>query len=335
MTTKEIVDNGERSTDILSVTYFSDGKTLNATLWLFLPFKEQPTKYELVNYGMLIDTDFSKKTGFDGIDYQLEISWNNKTKTWTKTLESWSSNGNQRTLDKIYNYTGFFENEKSYVLLSLDLSSILYPNKYKVTFYTDVNKDKENLTYLITDSTRWVAIPPLELAMKTLPSSLELRPGESRTVELRLNSTKGFEPTVFLSTKSNFGNIVSDIEFKELQIPSSGIATTAIKITASEKAVVRPYTLSIMANSTFPPEELIDVRSESVVDNPSLPPSESENIISESTMMVTVQEPLTTIDKFNDFWNKLGSPITFFYGVLAGILPWILAKIKERFNKHQ
>jgi hypothetical protein len=48
-------------TDILSVDYYSDGKTLNATLWTFLPFQDRPLKYNKVDYGMLIDSDFDKK----------------------------------------------------------------------------------------------------------------------------------------------------------------------------------------------------------------------------------------------------------------------------------
>ena len=71
-------------TDISSVDYYSDGKTLNATLWTFFPFQNL-LKYNTVDYGMLIDSDFDNKTGFGGIDYKLEISGNH-TKTWTKKL---------------------------------------------------------------------------------------------------------------------------------------------------------------------------------------------------------------------------------------------------------
>jgi hypothetical protein len=37
-------------TDILSVDYYSDGKTLNAILWTFLPFQDRPLKYNRVDY---------------------------------------------------------------------------------------------------------------------------------------------------------------------------------------------------------------------------------------------------------------------------------------------
>ena len=51
----------QKYTDITSVDYFSDGKTLNATLWLLFPFKEVPPMHE-VDYGMFIDTNFNSKT---------------------------------------------------------------------------------------------------------------------------------------------------------------------------------------------------------------------------------------------------------------------------------
>jgi len=344
MTTREFINKGERSTDILAVNYFSNGKFFNATLWLYFPFNNMPTNYSFVNYGMLIDADFNSKTGFSigkeyGIDYQLEIQWNNETKTWTKILQAWSPNGSQRTLDISYNYTDFYEIANNFVILSLDLSSILYPDKYKIIFYAETKEDKDLTSPKIADITRWIAIPPLELLISNVPAALTLRPGEEKTIELKINSTKGFEPTISLTSRSSFGNDISSfIEFDKLRIPSHGIATTPMTIKVSEEAVVRPYTLFIIANSTFPPEELIESKTTytDIGDNNGYslsPPYESENIISESTIMITVQDPLTLSDRVSDFWNKLGSPIAFFYGIIAGILPWLLVRIKNKLNK--
>lgn len=50
----------------------------------FFPFQDRHLKYNKVDYGMLMDSDFDKNTGYEGIDYKLEISWNNKTGEWTK-----------------------------------------------------------------------------------------------------------------------------------------------------------------------------------------------------------------------------------------------------------
>src|SRR5262245_43720338 len=43
MNTREFTKDGDRSTDIESIDYYSDGKTLYATLWLYFPFKSTPS----------------------------------------------------------------------------------------------------------------------------------------------------------------------------------------------------------------------------------------------------------------------------------------------------
>ncbi len=99
MTTKEITNKGFRSSDILSVDYFSDGKFLNVTLWLFLPFQQYPSPKE-VDYGMFIDSDFDSKTGFGGMDYKVEIQWNQTSKSWDYVIESWSLYGDKKVIEK-------------------------------------------------------------------------------------------------------------------------------------------------------------------------------------------------------------------------------------------
>jgi hypothetical protein len=329
--TRNFTKSGDRSTDILAVDYSSNGKFLNATIWLFFPFKEKPM-LEDVSYGMLIDSDFNDKTGFDGIDYKLEISWNNKTQNWIKTLEAWSPYGEARVLNnQTIPYTLFSEKGSSYILLSCDLNDILYPEKYKVLFYGEIKKEDNGPS--VTDFTRWVAIPPLELDVSTSPSSVELRKGEEKTIEVKVNSTHGYEPIVNLSTQIQSNDIRLDFEQNgTLRIPSYGVANVPLTITSSDDARLGPSTLFIFANSTFPPEELIKANASNI--SSFLPPSvKPENMITQSSLLVTIQEQLTLPDRIKEFWSKVGDPLTFFYGILAGISPWIYTKIKERNKK--
>ena len=39
-----------------------------------------------INYGLFVDSDNNDQTGFNGIDYQYEMSWINETKTWNKPM---------------------------------------------------------------------------------------------------------------------------------------------------------------------------------------------------------------------------------------------------------
>ena len=74
----------DKSAIIQRITYFSDGKTLNATLWMGGGIKHDPSIYgaSIVAYGVLIDIDNNNATGKYGVDYQKEIQWNSHTKTW-------------------------------------------------------------------------------------------------------------------------------------------------------------------------------------------------------------------------------------------------------------
>jgi hypothetical protein len=324
-------------TDIEAVSYFSDGKILNATLWTYLPFKAKPTKYEQVNYGMLIDSDFDKNTGYGGIDYLFQLGWNNNTTRWDKSLWELSPTGENKTLVYEHNFTGFYEKQKPYVVLPLNLSYLHYPEKYKVTFYAEVKRKGHDSFF--TDFTRTVAIPPLKLDISTIPTSLTIRPGESKTITLRINSTSGFEPTVYLSTpKNQSGDITSTIKFSKIRIPSYGTATIPMTISSAQNTPRGAHTIFIFADSTFPPENQIkqEFMSKSSIPssntNPFIPQSEekSQNVLGQSTMLITVLDPLNWQDQISEFWSKVGNSIQFFYGILAGISPWIFSKLKNK-----
>ena len=114
---------------------------MNTTLWLIFPFMEHPSKYTTLNYGVLIDSDFDRGPGVGGIDYQVEIRWVNKTRTWDKVTMEWSDSGKEKILDEKRNYTGFYKEQSYYVSLQVDLSTIVYPNKYRVVFYAESAKE--------------------------------------------------------------------------------------------------------------------------------------------------------------------------------------------------
>ena len=52
--------SGDPSTDIAEVTYSSNGRMLNSTMWMLFPFKAIPIGYSTINYGMLIDSDYNE-----------------------------------------------------------------------------------------------------------------------------------------------------------------------------------------------------------------------------------------------------------------------------------
>ena len=66
--------------------------------------------------------------------------------------------------------------------LPLELSTILFPNKYRVAFYAESQKGGR----LTTDFSNWINIPPANLAITTYPNPIVLRQGEQKTVEVQV-----------------------------------------------------------------------------------------------------------------------------------------------------
>ena len=108
--------------DIDSINYFSDGRFLNSTLWLrsldALSINNGMPTSQSIYYGMLIDADSNNNTGFQGIDYQVEVKWSNKTNTWTrKTYE-------KEDMDEIKGMQGYWKSSnRSWAALMLRAKS--------------------------------------------------------------------------------------------------------------------------------------------------------------------------------------------------------------------
>ncbi len=216
----------DKSAIIQRITYLSDGKNLNATLWLAGNFYKNPSAAESVSsskepmalvYGMLIDVDSNPLTGFNGIDYQLEIQWENTSKIWSMFLGEYRSVDNPygknpgdyiKFLETEQNYTGLStaENGKPYVTLSLPLKELAFPANFKAMYYAIVI---HNLSDIVVDLGTWIDIPPLELSLSTFSSSVVITKGEEKNIAVQLKSNNGFvsNDAVRFSPINNYSKI--------------------------------------------------------------------------------------------------------------------------------
>jgi hypothetical protein len=79
---------------------------------------------------MYVDID----SAYDlGVDYIINIFWNEDNKTWTKEVIE-SSPPSAKIVSTETNLTGFFG--RSYVTFSFDLAIANYPSQYKIIFVT-------------------------------------------------------------------------------------------------------------------------------------------------------------------------------------------------------
>jgi hypothetical protein len=329
---QEIVNSEEKLplADIVEVSYFSNGKTLKSIFWLLLPFIPSPYK---INYGFFIDSDNNDQTGFnDGIDYQYEISWINETKTWNKRILEWASSGEERIIDdEIVNLTDFNKGH-NYISLSLDLKKILYPKEYRLLFYAEYEK---NNNLLISDFSKWVYVPPPNIEINTNPQNIVLRQGESKNIELNLNSTFGLEPLVNVSFINRYRDLEIESEYNSIQLPYYGGISIPVKIQASKNASLSPHTIFLKTASTFPDIEFIK-KNESGGDgvNELVPINiESQEKEKMLKLVISVGRSLSISERIGIMWEQIGGPFAFFYGIIAGLSPWIIKEVKKRINK--
>ena len=267
---EDMLDN---STDIQKITYLSDGKNLNASLWLGGNFAEDPGSKGAAAavYGMLLDVDSNPNTGYQGVDYQMEVQWMNSSKTWNMFLGEYPSVDNPsvknpadyvKILNSKKNYTDFFVDNKPYVTLSLPLNDVAFPSKFKAMYYATVIYDSSNM---VVDLGSWIDIPPLKLAISTLPNPVVIRQGEQKNVAVQLKSDDGFITDVvgFLPIE-NYSKI--DIQSKDMdetaggEQPQTSPDPRAFIMKVANDAEIGEYTIPMLVNistaSVFPSEFL-------------------------------------------------------------------------------
>jgi hypothetical protein len=328
-------DTQDKSTDIQKITYFSNGTFLNATLWLASGFEENPSvngRTVAVVYGILIDADSNQETGKEGVDYQIEIQWTNETQTWNKGITEYSSPVHNRTLDIKEDYTGFYENDERYVLLSINLDDILSPNRYKAMFYAGAIYDNSDRKI---DLSTWVDISPPEYSLATLPNPVIVRQGEQKNIGAQLKATTGCVPNVtdFMPVE-NYSSIELEFIRDKLNKSSYGIEPAPFKIEVPKNAQVGQYIIPIRANistgSTFPLYKFVEFS------NVNLPSNLTDISIkghemATANLTISVVEPLSIQEQLKDFWSVYGVPINLIgAGFAGGLATYLFDYLKSR-----
>ena len=202
------------------------------------------------------------------------------------------------------------------------------PSKYRVIFYAE----QLNGSSWKTDFTNWINIPRPEIVVSTTPSSVDLLPGENKTIELQVKSSADFDSDIDISAMQN-PDVQTKFMNKRLHVPSDGIAAMPVQIKVSEDALPRQYTIPIIMNSSVPVESFVKPNYADAIDKTSVVPSfiDSEVITKQTSLTITVLEPMNQIDKFLESMKKLEFIITFSFGIVSGhIGPWIFAWVKKK-----
>ena len=329
-------------TNILAVDYLSDGKTLNATLWLKSNLENASTynqPFKKIRYGMLIAiVSLPPTSGYNGANYNFYIEAVGGK--WSEYLYQLSSTGSSSLIESKRNFTESFGGTTigpGYVKLRLDLSSIDYPRAYGLSFYT-AESFKSNE---VRDFTNWVAIPPATINILTHPKNIVIRQGETHLIPAEMNTP--------------FSNNITSITFnKRTDFSSSGLHVSIqriqpplFKVEVPPATPVGVYTIPIVASMlvatniaspTSAPATATVERVTGVV-NPEFQVSKKYPTIGyitgQANLTIDVIPPLTVNETFTAFWVTYGSVISLFASGMVGAFATLFVEHLRSRREHK
>ncbi len=329
--------NGINATDISSVKYNSDGNVLDATLWFSSLGELNQSKYKIhtIVYGMLIDSDLDSSTGKDGIDYLVELKWSNATNTWTEEINEMSANGFTSLVSSPVTHNESYIKNGHVVKLSLNLSKISHPEKYKVFFYA-YNSNKDNFAPWTLDLVRWIYIPPPEFRLVTDDPVINTSQHNKEIIEIRVETDSGLEPKVRFEQENRYNYL--DTKYEPSVLNMTDEDKTELTIT-TDSPDIRKITIPIKARISFPTQYL---DAHSVIRNQATNVSGyaivSQNSLTEPlNLRLKISEDPPVWEPLSEFWSALSEFFNFIYTPIAAFVAWFvgiyMAKHPEKFKK--
>jgi len=307
-------NRGTQSIDIQEVHYFSDGNSLNTTLWLLAPLNESLLGRHIPSYGIYIDADSNNNTGFYGVDYQMEISKENGK--WTKKIYTYSSLGNSEPLAKEETFNPGIEKNTDYIPLSFNLSMMGFPTKYRLMFYSE--EDYENHTQSKMDFTGWIDVPPQQFSLSTTPGDVVISQGESRLFPVELTSDTSLVPSsVNFEVDSKLIKNATNLDMKFVYDRSGtyGAGPSTLLVFAPNNSKLGTYTIPVIAKIS---KTTLSPISPPTINLPFIPPAQG----TESRHMnlhVTVIAPKDISQLLQDFNKAWIEPLSGIYTFLIGL----------------
>jgi hypothetical protein len=326
---------------MVGASYFSDGNTLNATIWLSGPFQKVP--FPLIRsptYSMDIGIVQSYNTNVK-VDYADMIQWDGLSSTWTRTIQEFLANST-RTLLHDNNYTSFDNTgNNGHVNFSLDLRKVSSPTQYFVVFLAlDAILQGGNSCGLVDVIGHQIYIPPPDFRISVVPNPTELTQGEERTLELRVNSSTLVKPLFSISKVNAPPGLEISINPNRTYIPPEGIATSFVKVKATDNVDLGPKTIALYPNVSFPVTidvtSLVQAFSSKVIGKQS--PNNSMLNVNNISSSINPRPAYFSVivksypfqEQFKDFWNAYGGVIGLIGG---GFAAGFSALIIDRFNR--
>jgi hypothetical protein len=324
--------------------------------WITINFPTYDFQLISKSYVMLIDVNSIYDTGIDYIKRiwfdRLTNSWNEtlyETKVWNETKLSerfQMMEGIVRTIeDKNFknfptNLLNKLERQDFYVPIPLNLQHLNYPNTYDIYFVTFSSYKVGNKTCNLIDTTSFAPIPPPKINITVIPHSLEIRPGEDKNFEIRIDPSTRLPYRISLEPEDK--GIINAV-FTSNKIPNThkDIFITNFKISVPE-TMYFPKT----EDSNFPKYDslpinvtiFIEPSHKDKITNIFIKNKLFSNLTSTIYLPVKINPPLYPIDYLKSAAAEIASPLGTIMttlgvvvGSIVGVSKWFLSqkKVKE------
>ena len=248
--------------EIRAASYFSNGKVLNATLWLSNPVNETTVpSYFLPRYSIILDVnpasdviEGNKVNLVHDLDYQVMFMPDRDEQMWQQQIHELSNARATRALTVFtFNQTDVLDESMPYLKLSLDLALVNFPQTYSITFLAEYITFVGNEKCVMADLTTPPAyIPKPKFNLAISPPLISIRPSETAEAELTLNSTLQFP---FNATLTYLNQSDLKIGFKpdKLRILPNSIGISRMTINATANPALKLiHSFPVTAHITFP-----------------------------------------------------------------------------------
>jgi hypothetical protein len=338
--------SGSDSTDINSVSYSSDGKFLNATVWFtdmleLKNFNENKTNPSKFIYGILIDRDANNNTGFLGMEYFTEYRYSGDSSSWERSFCKLSMTGKKACKNDIIDFKDFFHLKEDNIDMFVDLKDIFYPLEYRIFFYS-ISGDKLRLEESALDAIRYVYIPPPEFEIDISPDNTKIKVGKKQTFEVEVSTVTNLTPNITLSITEYPTDEIEEIYFENPILkmhPKLKSAKTDLGIKVKPDANERiNSSLIVEGNLVFPTEYYRSPPSLKTLHPVKIPvESKSETIYSDK-ILLTIEEEKPLGEKIIGWVTSLSNPLAAIGAavtLISGILGLNIWKKRRAMNQSE
>lgn len=181
-------------------------------------------------------------------------------------------------------------------------------------------------TTIVSDFTSWIDIPPPKYFLSTFPNPIDLRPGDNTPITAILKSTTG---SIYIVTRFIIPhNTIIRIYSKDSSIiNSSGIYPATFEIKVPDQIQPGEYIIPVtttIKTSSLPPAEFIYGGAERF---------KNSYTLSNTTANITIDvlKPFDLNERFKNFWDVWGQPITLIAGgFAAGLASLTFDRIRNK-----